>query len=161
MAQEEEDGTNAGVTTAESAVLARVANMYRILFVSGFILFAWLAATATATYFSLHADSGTFVQGLATNALASLLLIVVAPIIFSVLLRKPRPYFLVFAVVAFAFIVAAAVTGGGLRDFLLNFGSGLFFLLAVDYYISRRFQAWIDKLEDETKEIVKDVQLVL
>jgi hypothetical protein len=68
--------------------------MYRILFVSAFIVFAWLAATAAAAYFSLTGATGTFVQALATNALASLLLIVIAPIIFSVLSHKPRPYLL-------------------------------------------------------------------
>ena len=161
MDRHEQDERSAGVTTPETAVLARLGTLYRILFVSSFILFASLLATASAIYFSLSGATGTFVQGLATNALASLLLIVIAPMIFSVLSHKPRPYFLVFGVVACAFIMAAAVTDGGLRDFLLNFGSGLFFLLAVDYYISRRFQAWIDKLEGEMKEMIKDVQPVL
>ena len=92
------------VTTPEMAVLTRLSNMYRILFVSLFIAFAWVAATAAAIYFSLTEPDGSFLQALATNALASLLLVVIAPLMFSLLSDKPRLYSIVFVVVAAGFM---------------------------------------------------------
>jgi hypothetical protein len=159
MGQGDEDENNAGVTTPEMAVLTRLSNMYRVLFVGAFIMFVWVVATIAAIYFSF--TGGAFVQALATNALASLLLIAGAPLIFEVLSQKPRPYFLVFVVVASGLIGAAAITTDGLRDFLLNFGCGLFFLLAVDYYVRRRFHNWLDRLDAATKEAIENIQPVL
>ena len=43
-------------------------------------------------------------------------------------------------------LFAAYKADGGLRDFLLNAGSGLCLLLGIDYYIAHRFETWVDKL---------------
>lgn len=161
MTKKDKDREQVGVHTPEMAVLGGISNVFRFLLAVGLIGLVWVVAMAVATYFSITSATGTFGQGLATNSLASLLSIAIAPILFSVLLHKSPWYFLVFAGVATVLIVMAANANGGLRDFLLNLGCGIWFLLAVDYYISRRFKAWVDKLEGEAKEMAKEIQLVL
>ena len=161
MAQPDDTSEPAGVNTPESAILGRLANAYRVVFALSFIAIAWLLATIAAAYFSITSPTGTFGQGLATNALASLILVAIAPVLFSVLLHESRWYFLLFVAIAAAIVGLAATRDGGLRDFLLNLGCGLWFLVAVDYYISRRFEAWVEKLAAETQESVRNAQRVL
>ena len=65
-----------GVNTPESAVLTGISNLFRLVFVTGAIAFAWLVGIGVALYYSWVSKNGSFAQGLATNGLAGLILLV-------------------------------------------------------------------------------------
>ncbi len=150
-----------GVNTPESAVLTGIANLFRLVFVTGAIAFAWLIGIGVTLYYSWVSENGSFAQGLATNGLAGLILLVAAPILFSVVLRKSPRYSVAVALAAAVVLLCAFRTEGALRDVLLNLGTGLWFVLAIDFNIVHRFKVWTAKLQEEAQDAVKDIHLVL
>jgi hypothetical protein len=161
MAQDDEREALAGVNTVEMAVLEKVRMLYGVIAVILVIGLAWLGATAIAIYYAVTAISGAFWQAMATNVLASLILIAVTPVVFRLLLHSTHWYFVAFSVVASVILALAAQTNGGLRDFFLNLGCGLAFLLAIDYYVKCSFAAWVDRLKARTRQLEHDIQPVL
>ena len=41
----------------------------------------------------------------------------------------------------------------GVRDFLLNFGSGLWLVLAVDYHVLARYRAWAGEMAKKAQKM--------
>ena len=154
------DDDAAGVNTPESAVLTGISNVFKLIFVSAVLALLWLVAVGIAAYFSYDAATGSFAQSLAINVLAALLLVVVAPILFSMTLRRPQSQVLIVAA-AVAFLWLGSIADGGMRGFLLNIGTGLGLILAIDFNIVHRFKGWRGKLEGRAREAAENIHLVL
>lgn len=118
MAQPNDD--HGGVNTPQSAALTGIANLFRLVFVTVALAVAWLVAVCVAVYYSWTAENGSFVQNLATNSLAGLILLLVAPVLFSVVLRKSPPYAVAVAIAAGVVLLCAALARGALREGLNN-----------------------------------------
>jgi ABC-type transport system involved in multi-copper enzyme maturation permease subunit len=151
----------AGVETAESAVATRAAHLWKLIFVAAWLAVLWLIAVLVSGYGSWAAADGSFVQALATNTLAGLLLLVIAPILFSIVLRRSLRWSVGVAIVAATVLALAAFASGASRDLLLNLGTGLWFVLAIDFNIVHRFTTWTERLARETKEAVENIRHVL
>jgi hypothetical protein len=104
-----------GVNTPENALLTGWSHLFQLGCVVTVLAFAWLLATCVAIFFSIKADDGSFIQGLATNILASLLLLVMVPVLFFLVFRKSRPYSFGVAFVAAGVLISAAFAKGALQ----------------------------------------------
>jgi hypothetical protein len=155
------DDDQGGVNMPESAALTGLVNLYKLVFVTGAMGFTWLVGIGGAFYYSWVSANGSFAQGFAANCLSALILLLVAPVLFSVVLRKPRRYSVVVAIAAAVVLLCASRTEGALRAVLLNLGTGLWFVLAIDFNIVHRFKAWCGRLEKEAQDAAKDIHLVL
>jgi hypothetical protein len=155
------DDDHGGVNTPHSAALTGIANLFRLVFVTVALAIAWLGAVFVTAYYSWSAADGSYFQSLATNSLAGLILLLVAPVLFSVVLRKSPRYAVAVAIAAGLVLVGAAFAGGALRDVLLNLGIGLWFVLAIDFNIVHRFKMWTARLQGEAREAAEDIHLVL
>lgn len=155
MNKDTDDNESGSVVTPATKVAAFFSFLAASLAIALAIITAWLIATGAALYFSVTAENGTFSQSLAINFLAALFLIAIAPLVIDRIATNTRRYFFVFAAIATCVLFFAYITGGGLRDFLLNFGSGICLVLGVDYYVKHRFTAWLDKIDRENQELYK------
>jgi hypothetical protein len=135
--------------------------VFKVVFVTITLAIAWLTATCAALYYAFTKEDGSFGLALATNCLAALLLLVAAPVLFSLVLRKSRRYSVAVAIVAALLLVLAGQAHDALRDVLLHLGVGLWFVLAIDFNIVHRFEAWLETLRAEAKEAATDIRLVL
>jgi len=152
----ENESETAGVNTPEAAVLAGLSNIYKLTCVSCTLGFAWLGAAFAAYYFAFSTTDGTFSQSLATNALASLVMIPIAFLLLKPPLRV-GVHELAIILVGTGLLVTAAVVGGGLQDFLLNLGCGLWFLAIVDSYIKASLSSFLKRIEKEATEPITPV----
>ena len=155
------DDDDGAVDTPESAVLTGLANLYKIVFVTGAMAFAWLLGIGVAFFYSWASANGSFAQALAANCLSALILLLVAPVLFSVVLRKARRYSVAVAIAAGVVLLCAFETENALRAVLLNLGTGLWFVLAIDFNIVHRFKVWRGSLENVARDAAKDIHLVL
>jgi hypothetical protein len=138
-------GESGGVLTGADKVREFAKNLSKVLLAIAGLVILWLIATGASLYFAVREVNGTYAQGLAINLLSSLLLLALAPVLLSLSALK-RWLFWVLVAGAVGVLFAAYKADGGLRDFLLNAGSGLCLLLGIDYYIAHRFETWVDKL---------------
>ncbi|MFW5454362.1 hypothetical protein [Thioalkalivibrio sulfidiphilus] len=158
---ENRDEEPAGVNTPESAALTGLANLFKLGFVMLVLVLLWILAVVVAMYYSYVSLDGSFQQGLATTALAALMLAVAVPVLFTVVLRRPLWHSIAVAILAAGILWLAALVPGALRDVLLSLGVGVWFVLAIDYYIVYRIKAWKKRMESEAGEASKNIRLVL
>ncbi len=138
-----------------------VSNIMQLTCVVVFLAVAWIVLTGFAIYFSWTTVDGTFSQGLATNTLAGLLLLLIVPVLLTAV-QKSIWYSLTAAIIAAGVLFAAAWSKGALRDILLNVGTGLWFMLLVDFYVVHRFKVWTAKMEEKARKASeKDLHLLL
>ena len=88
------------------------------------------------------------------NLLASLLLVALAPFVIDMIATR-RKMFWAFAAATAGVLIGAYLAESGWRDFLLNFGSGMCLLLGLDYYISRRFSEWTQRMAERAERMGK------
>lgn len=156
-----DDDDQGGVNTPASAVLTGISNLFRLVFVTIAIATMWLVALCVSAYYMHVSTSGSFSETLATKSLSALILLVAAPLLFSVVLRKSSWYSVAVAAVATGLLVLARCADDVGRDVLIDFGIGLWFVLAIDFNIVHRFKAWREKLQGEAREAASDIHLVL
>ena len=153
MGESKDDGFCGYVTPADKA-LEGLSNVVKIIFAAIGIVLGWAVATAVAAYYAATSGTGSYSQGLAINLLASLLLVALAPFLIDIIATR-RKAFWAFAAATAGVLVGAYCAENGWRDFLLNFGSGLCLLLGVDYYVSRRFNDWTQRMEKRAERMGK------
>jgi len=147
----EKDDDVGYVNTPESKALMGVGNIMQLTCVIVFLAAAWIVTTGLAIYFSWTTEDSTFSQGLATNTLAGLLLLLIVPLLLT-LVQKSSWYSLGAAIVAAGVLFVAAWSKGALREILLNVGTGLWFILVVDFYVVHRFNVWTARMEEEVRK---------
>ncbi len=155
MDKHTDESESGSVVTPATKVAAFFSFLAASLAIALAILMAWLIATGAALYFAVTTANSSFSQGLSINLLAALLLIAIAPFVIDRIATNTRRYFFLFAAIAACILYFAYVTGGGLRGFLLNFGSGLCLVLGVDYFVKHRFTAWFDKIDKKNQALYK------
>jgi hypothetical protein len=150
----DDDDDFGGFVTPADKALEGVANVVKLVLASTAIVIGWLGATGIALLYALTSTDGTYAQGLAINLLSSLVLVALAPFLIDMIATKRKTFWLIAAVTA-GVLFGAYMADKGLRDFLLNFGSGLCLLLGVDYFVSRRFQDWTKRMEERVQKMGK------